>query len=259
MSASDAAKSLLSRAKNIRLLPPKDSRFYNYFDELAENIVEASQDLVRLFDASLPERSVLEEKIHSAFIRCSRISDLVEELLHIAQQPPFERNEIMELTRHLVRISKYIKHAANRYVIYSFPTSDKEMRELAPVIHHACAEIASAIKHLPRNRNLDSYLNAINRYEIHADNIYHNGLKRRFDEIRQNRIDSEEMIEKLRAPENAPAANLDLLTIDLSNVQYTRHVAIFFILREVYVELEKASDACTDVASSLKRMVSGNV
>jgi len=165
----------------------------------------------------------------------------------------------MELVRNLVRVSKYIKHAANRYFIYSFPTSDKEMRELAPVIHSACLEIAAALKQLPRNRNLDSYLNAINRFEIRADNIYHNGLKRRFAEIRQNRIDSQQMIENLRSLESAKASHIDLLNIDYSNVEYTRHVAIFFILREVYVELEKASDACTDVATSLKRMVSSNV
>ncbi|MEW6014692.1 MAG: DUF47 family protein [Candidatus Zixiibacteriota bacterium] len=259
MSTTEERRGLLKRVRSIRILPPKDSRFYNYFDELSGHLVEASEDLVKLFQAALNERDHLEEKIHSAFVRCSRISELIEELLHISQQPPFERTEIMELTRNLVRIIKYIKHAANRYVIYSFPTSDKEMRELAPVINSACVEIAAAIKQLPRNRNLDSYLNAINRYEVHADNIYHNGLKRRFAEIRQNRIDSEKMIEDFRSRDDAKSSHADLLNIDFSNVQYTRHVAIFFILREVYVELEKASDACTDVASSLKRMVAGNV
>ncbi len=259
MNSTPSKTGFLARVKNIRLLPPKDSRFYGLFNEMADIIVEASRDLVKIFNAPINERQEIEAAIHAKFVKCGRIHDQVEALMHAAHQPPFERPEIMDLTHNLMRIVKYIKHAANRYVLYNFPTSDKEMRELAPIINNACQEIAAALKELPRNRKIDSYFDTITRYEIKADSIYHQGLGRRFAEIRQNRLDCEKMIDDLCAPEARACEKADLLNINRSLVQYTRHVAIFFILREVYVELEKASDVCTDVATCLKRMVSGNV
>lgn len=250
---------LLAKIKNIRLLPPKDKRFYDLFNQMAEQNVLASDYLVKIFKAPEKERGEIEESIHSCFVRCSKISGQVEELLITAQQPPFERSEIMELVINLTRVIKFIKHAANRYVIYNFPTSDKEMRELAPVIHNSCLEIQTAIRELPHNRRLEAFYDTIVRYEIQADSIYHQGLGRRFAEIRQNRIDTEKMIDSLCGGNRDDCSPSELLSVDRSIVQYTRHVAIFFILREVYVELEKATDACTDVATSLKRMVTVNV
>ncbi len=259
MNPKEAAQSLFSRIKNIRLLPPRDSRFYELFTEMGEIIYETSGDLVKIFNAPISERQEIEEAIHSRFIKCGRLSDSTEDLLNIAQHPPFERPDIMELTRNLMRVVKFIKHAANRYVIYNFPTSDKEMRELAPVINLACQEIATTIKRLQHNRNLDSFYYTITRFEIQADNIYHQGLSRRFAEIRQDRIDTEQLIDNLGKSEGRECTSADILRVNKSIVEYTRHVAIFFILREVYEELEKASDACTHVAATMRRMVAGNV
>ncbi len=254
-----ARNSLWSKIKNIRLLPPKDKKFYELFNQMAEHNVQASVNLIELFKAPDRDRREIEESIHNRFIMCTKVSNSVEELLRVSQQPPFERSEIMELTLNLTRVIKFIKHAANRYVIYNFPSSDKEMRELAPVIHNACLEIQNAVRDLPHNRRLSTFYNTITRFEIQADLIYHEGLSRRFAEIRQNRIDAEKMIDSLCSGNPEDCSFSDLLAVDRFIVQYVRHVAIFFILREVYVELEKATDACTDVAASLKRMVAVNV
>jgi uncharacterized protein Yka (UPF0111/DUF47 family) len=259
MESDDFWGRLFNKAKNIRLLPPRDTRFYNLFNELAETLVEASDELILLFGAPPEQRHEIERKIRACSIKMTRAVDSVEELLRTAQQPPFNRTEISELAVNMTKVMKYIKHAANRYVIYAFPTSDKEMRELAPVIKNACVEIANAIKGLHKDRKLESYCRAVEQFEKQADDIYHQGLARRFSEIRQDRIDTERMIEKLTKDSCAGCGFADLLKVEMSSLQYTRHVAVFFILREVYVELEKASDACTDVTSCLRRMVSENV
>jgi hypothetical protein len=51
----------------------------------------------------------------------------------------------------------------------------------------------------------------------------------------------------------------ELVPIIRNNLQYTRHVAVFFILRQVYEELERSIDSCGEVAADLKRMVAENV
>jgi uncharacterized protein Yka (UPF0111/DUF47 family) len=249
----------IRRARNISLLPPKDARFYNLFNEIADALVEGSNELIELFDAPIERRPEIEVRIRTCFIKCNRISESIEDLLKIAQQPPFDRPDISLLTSRTMKIIKYIKHAANRYVIYNFPSSDKEMREMAPILKSACVEIRDAFNSLGHGRKVDPFCDAIDRMETHADTIYHQGLNRRFAEIRQNRIDSEKQIGNLIETKDAPVSHVELLDVDMANVQYIRHVAVFFILREVYVELERAIDACTEVTDGLKRMVNRNV
>ncbi len=238
-----------------RLLPPRDQEFYKLFDEMAHSIVEASGYLIELFDAELADRPQIVAKITACVTRCNQVSESLANLLQVSQQPPFDRNDISLMSDHILQVMKYIKHAANRYTIYDFPSSDKEMRELAPIFHEACQQIERAVHTLPKGRDIAPFCNAINKLESKADNIYHEGLHRRFKEIRRDRTGLEEKIAAAEKNESAGS----LLPIIKHNVEYTRHVAIFFILRQVYAELERGIDCCTDVAAALSRMVSENV
>jgi uncharacterized protein len=246
---------ILKKLKNFRLLPPKDREFYELFNEMAATAVETSELLVMLFNKPRQERSEVETQIALRLTRGAQIADLLEELVRSAQQPPFERSEISDFSDNMIRIIKYINHASNRYIVYDFPSSDKEMREMAPMIREACQEICKAVKMLNRNRTLDPFYKAVDRLESQADEIYHGGLRRRFQEIRQDHNDLDDMINQV--PDNP--SGQDLLPIISSNVEYTRHVAVFFALRQVYAELERAIDACTDLSATIKRMVSKNV
>lgn len=245
----------MDHLKRIRLLPPKDKEFYVLFNELTDTIVESSELLIQLFEASQDARGEIEVKISNALTRCNRIAESTEELLQRSQQPPFDRAEISQLIEDMVRIIKYVGHAANRYVVYDFPSSDKEMRELAPIINEACREIAKAIDSLRHHRNLDPFYKAVDLLETRADHIYHDGLHRRFQEIRNDRANLENMMTSLpQKPDNTA-----ILPIIAGNIEYTRHTAVFFILRQVYAELERSIDACSDVTATLKRMVAKNV
>jgi len=246
--------SLLKRVRNWRLLPPADREFYDLFAEMSETLTEASSKLIELFDAPEGERPEISTRIETSFTRCSRVGEELEHLLQEAQQPPFDRTEISQFTYHTLRVMKYIKHAANRYVVYQFPFSDMEMRELAPLIFQACQEIEKAVKALPKNRQIDPFCRAVDNLEDKADDIYHEGLRRRFHEIRTDRMNLEAHIQDWGGGSAA-----DLVPVLAEHVLYTRHVAIFFILREVYAELERAIDACTEVTATLKHMVAENV
>ncbi len=245
---------LLKKIKNIRLLPPRDKEFYELFREMADTLVKASNMLVTLFEVSQQERDETEVKIGNYLTRCGQIAESLTELLRTAQQPPFGRAEISDFSNGALRIIKYIHHAANRYVVYDFPSSDKEMRELAPIIAEACKEIAKAVGTLDRGRNIDPYYKAVDILEDRADVIYHEGLRRRFHEIREDRTDLEQQLNSIS---DKPSSE-DLLSLISDNVEYTRHVAVFFILRQVYAELERSIDACTDLMGNLKRMVTSN-
>jgi uncharacterized protein Yka (UPF0111/DUF47 family) len=236
----------LKRVKNIRLLPPRDKEFYRLFDETVDNLIDASSMLIELFDAPVAERPIISRKIETCLTHCNRINESIEDLLNRSQQPPFDRSEISQFNDDTFRIMKHINHAANRYVIYDFPTSDKEMRELAPIIHQACEEITKAVKALPHDRRIEPYFRAVDRLETQADEIYHEGLRR---------INLENLIKSI---EDAGHTG-ELLPVIKANVEYTRHAAVFFILRQVYEELERSIDACTELTGTLRRLVAENV
>jgi uncharacterized protein Yka (UPF0111/DUF47 family) len=256
-----ALTDVFKRVRSWRLLPPADKEFYALFKEATDTLVEASKLLISLFETSSQDSRETEVKISTCALRLDQVGDSIEKLLDVAQQPPFDRGDISGFKDDAIKIIKFISHAANRYVIYDFPSSDKEMRELAPLINEACEEIAKAVRSLSRDRNVDPYYKAVGRLEEKADEIYHEGLRRRVSEIRQDRAGLMERIREFS--EGGDGSGIiprkELLSIIASNVEYTRHTAIFFVLRQVYAELERAIDACKEATATLKRMVTKNV
>ncbi len=248
------AVDILKRLKNIRLLPPRDKEFYVIFDEMATTMLDASNLLIKLFEAKVPERAEIEVLIATHVTRCDTAAHSLANLLRKAQQPPFGRSEISEFSDGTGRVIKYIKHASNRFIVYDFPSSDKEMREMAPLIREACAEIQKAVKNLRKNRDLEPFSRAVESLEGKADEIYHEGLRRRFHEIR---LDYSKLADGMKGISSDATAR-ELLPLISANAEYNRHVAVFFALRQVYAELERAIDSCTELAALLRRMVSTN-
>lgn len=250
-----AMSGILSRIKRMRLLPPRDQEFFSLLEKLADCAAEASHWLTELFTGDSRHGQEVATRIETCLTRCMQIESSIGDLLLRAQQPPFARNEIGQFANDTLRIVKFINHAANRYVIYDIPSSDKEMRELGIIIKEACEQVVDAVRSLRRDRNIEPYSRAVDQLETKADDIYHGGLRRRFQEIRSDRSILEERINETPKTADAEA----VITLIAANVEYTRHVAVFFILRQVYAELERAIDACTEATDTLKRMVSDNV
>lgn len=246
---------MFNRIKQIRLLPPRDQEFFELFEKLVDTAAESSHWLTELFNSDVKGGQEIATRIETCLTKCLQIEETIEVLLLRAQQPPFARTEIGQFANDTLRIVKYINHAANRYVIYDIAYSDKEMRELGIIIKEATEQIVEAVKSLRHKRNIEPFARAVDQLETRADEIYHGGLRRRFQEIRKDRSLLESKINE--TPTSASAESV--IQLISANVEYTRHVAVFFILRQVYAELERAIDSCTDATDTLKRMVADNV
>lgn len=246
---------LFGRLRRMRILPPRDEEVYSHFERLSDTVAEAAFLLTELFGAESRNGQELAYQIENCLTKCLQLGESVADTLARAQQPPFARSDVAQFANNCVSIVKYINHAANRYVIYDIPSSDKEMRELGAIIREAGDHIVEAVKSLRKDRKIEPFSRAVDQLETRADEIYHGGLRRRFQEIRGDRSDLETRL--LSAPKTADTqAIVELIS---ANVEYTRHVAVFFILRQVYAELERAIDSCTDATDTLKRMVAENV
>lgn len=247
--------SLFGRLRRMRILPPRDEEVYSVFERISDTIAEAAFLLTELFNSDKRNGQELAYQIENCLTKCLQLGETVEDTLARAQQPPFARSDIAQFSQDCMHIVKFINHASNRYVIYEIPSSDKEMRELGTIIREACELIVEAVKSLRKDRKIEPFARAVDQLETRADEIYHGGLHRRFQEIRGDRSSLESKISK--TPDSADVrAIIDLIS---ANVEYTRHVAVFFILRQVYAELERAIDSCTAATDTLKRMVADNV
>ncbi|MGB5106992.1 MAG: DUF47 family protein [Candidatus Zixiibacteriota bacterium] len=246
---------VFARLKRIRLLPPRDQEFFGLMGKLTDTAAESSHWLTEMFNGDPKRGQEFSTHIENCLTKCAQVAGSIEALLLRSQQPPFARTEIGQFSTDTLRIVKFINHAANRYVVYDIPSSDKEMRELGVIIKEACDQIVEAVKSLRSNRNIDPFARAVDKLETKADEIYHGGLRRRFQEIRSDRSILEAKINDTPRPADSES----VITLIAANVEYTRHVAVFFILRQVYAELERAIDACTDATGTLKRMVADNV
>lgn len=246
---------LLERLKRVRILPPRETEFYNLMERISDSATDASFWLTELFGAEHKRGEEIATTIENVMTRCLSQEKELSDLLGRAQQPPFARSEIAQYGADMVKIVKFINHAANRYVIYDIPSSDKEMRELAGIIREGCEQLVEATKGLRKDRHLGPFVRAIDELETRADQIYHGGLRRRFQEIRADRSSLETRINE--TPRTADCETV--LSLISANVEYTRHVAVFFILRQVYAELERAIDSCSEAVDTLQRMVAENV
>ncbi len=246
---------ILDRLKRVRILPPRETEFYTLMERIADSSSDAAYWLTELFAAEHKRGEEIATAIENILTRCLSQEKELADLLARAQQPPFARSEIAQFGADMMKIVKFINHASNRYVIYEIPSSDKEMRELAGIIREGCEQLVEATKGLRKERRLGPFVRAIDELETRADQIYHGGLRRRFQEIRSDRANLE-----VRINETPRTADCDtVLALISANVEYTRHVAVFFILRQVYAELERAIDSCSEAVDTLQRMVAENV
>lgn len=200
-------------------LLPAEPRFFDWFEKGAQNAVDAATLLCTMLDDGhdWPGRmSQLAELEHQGDFITHEIFDL----LHKTFVTPLDPPDIEALTRALDDVVDFIHAAADSLLIYQVEQPRACARELAAIIHAATKEIAAAIRLLREKKRLSDILprvHEINRLENDADRITRAGIS----ELVGQRDDLFELIR----------------------------------WKEIYSQLESATDRCEDVADVLRAVV----
>jgi predicted phosphate transport protein (TIGR00153 family) len=191
---------------------PKEQKFFDLFEESAQNIIKAAKllkemiDTWEFIDSRAAEMTELEHAGDS-------ITHQIISLLHRTFVTPFDREDIALLAHAMDDVLDFIHSAADAMFIYKIAKPTERAKELADVIVLAAIEVGKAVSSLRRKsefKQMQERCVEINRLENAADRIYRAAIGELFD----SKADMAEIIK----------------------------------WREIYEHMETATDRCEDVA-----------
>jgi predicted phosphate transport protein (TIGR00153 family) len=196
---------------------PREEKFFGLFEQSAQNMVRAAQELKGMVDAwdNVEERvAAITDLEHQG----DTITHQIIAQLHRSFVTPFDREDIALMAHVLDDVVDFIHAAADAMLIYKINQPSQRAKELADIIVQAAAEVERAIPRLRRHgaelRRVLEHCVEINRLENMADRVYRSALAELFDD-----------------------------TMDIAQV---------IKWREIYEHMESATDRCEDVADVLE-------
>jgi predicted phosphate transport protein (TIGR00153 family) len=195
---------------------PKENKFFDLFEESANNMERAAGALKMLMDdwqfVDSRVAEITEMEHHGDSITHQVIS-----LLHRTFITPLDREDIALLAHTMDDIMDFIHAAADAMFIYKIKSPTERAKQLADIIIKAVTEVKKAVCALRKRSQLAVIIDEcveINRLENMADRVYRAAIAELFD-------DSED-------------------------------IALLIKWREIYEHLESATDRCEDVANVLE-------
>lgn len=193
---------------------PQDKVFFDLFDSLAQTVVSAADLLVEFVE----NFENVKEQCH----RMKQIEHKGDEITHeIYEQlnrtfiTPLEPEEISRLASALDDILDYIDGTAQQMYSYGITETDDQMIELAKLIQLSVVEIEKAVNGIRSIKNpslIEERCIEVNRLENVADNVLGHAI-------------------------------MDLFK--------TKDAITIIKLKDIYENLEMATDKCEDVANVL--------
>jgi uncharacterized protein Yka (UPF0111/DUF47 family) len=201
---------------------PRDETFFDFFERMAANLDEAA----RLLDAFMDDYTDLQAKcacIHDVEHHGDLLTRESIETLNRTFITPFDREEIHELVCRLDDVLDRIDEAANRMVVYRIEKPTADAKALAKVLVN-CTGLIKTL--MPQLRSLKSpqviinHCGEIHKQETEGDRVEQHGLAALFES-----------------------------TVD----------PIYVIKwKDIYKDLEEATDKCADVANVVESIVIRN-
>jgi len=195
---------------------PREEKFLNLFEDSTRNMVAAAHELKEMVDSweDIEERVA---KITELEHKGDEITHLIMAQLHRTFVTPFDREDIALLAHSLDDVTDFIQGAADAMLVYKVEQPTSRTKELADIILQAVTEIERVIPQLKGHLELSQILKRcveINRLENAADRVFRSAVAELFDN--------------------------------------SKDAAYIIKWREIYEQLESATDRCEDVADVLE-------
>jgi hypothetical protein len=196
------------------LLIPGDTIFFDLFERQAETVMEAAHQLVILTEdfTNVKEKRLEIEKLEH---KGDQITHDIYEQLNRTFITPLDPEEISRLASTLDEVLDYIDDSTEKMFYYNIASTDSHMIELAKLIHMSATEIEHAVKSIRSFRDpryIEERCIEVNRLENLAD---------------------------------------DVLAHAVTDLFKTTDAITIIKLKDIYENLEIATDNCEDVANTL--------
>jgi predicted phosphate transport protein (TIGR00153 family) len=202
------------------ILTPRDTRFYDMFEQDTDNLVVAARALVDMFQEGCPDRAARAEQIKAYEEHGDSIPPEIITRLHRSFVTPIDREDIATLAHTLDSVMDFVEAAARTLVLYRMSEPTPRAKELAQIVLNVAVRLHEVMPSLRDRKQFARILRAcvdINRLENQADAVHHAAQAELF--------------------ESCPNA-IDVIK-----------------WRELYQHLENATDLGEDVANALEGIV----
>jgi len=203
----------------LRRLLPRETSFFDFFEQHAELTVDGATEFVSLVTAAVnidAKARRIKEIEHETDI----ITHRCVEALHKTVITPMDSTQIHRLITRMDDVMDCIEAAAERISLYKLREMTPEVRDMADVLKSATQVVLEACRLLRNLRDPQAILKKcidINRLENEADAILRRAVARLFDQ---------------------------------------EHDPVMIIKwKEIYESLESAADRCEDVANIIENVV----
>lgn len=162
-------------------LVPKEEKYFQYFNELIAYVVEMAQLTKELFSA-VPYNFETLQKIKSLEKRCDEGEDKIIKKLNKTFLTPFDREDILALTKRVESISDSLNSMVVRLDILNVTMEVESASRMTEIIYLQTKELQSAINGLKDRENVVNQCKAVKDLEQEADIIYHDTIKKLFSD-----------------------------------------------------------------------------
>ncbi|HQA49831.1 MAG TPA: DUF47 family protein [Syntrophomonadaceae bacterium] len=166
-------------------LKPRDEKFFDFFNQLSESILEATE-ILKLFFENPQDPSETLDMIKEVEERGDQILSTVMNQINSSFVTPFDREDILLLTRELNNVLDHIQGTMEKVIIYKAgKPKDVNVLKMVYVLQAAAEEIKTAVDKLPQIRSKHQEIiescEAIRSYEQEGDYLYRAGIALLFE------------------------------------------------------------------------------
>jgi len=202
----------------VRLLP-QDEGFFDLFERAAGNLLEGANQLDRLFGdySDLPQKA---KQINNTEHAGDHLTREAIEKLNRTFLAPFDREEIHELVCRMDDVLDHLDEAVNRMVLYRVTAPTDDAKALGKVLVKCATlicEMMPLLRNLKQPQQLLNKCLEVQKQESEGDRIEQHGLAMLFESV----TDPIEIIK----------------------------------WKDIYGDLESATDSCQDVANVIESIV----
>lgn len=197
-------------------LIPKEEKFFEMFKESAQNIHRGAVLLKEMME-TWQDPPGMAKRIKDVEHEGDTITHNIAKKLNQTFITPIDREDIYSLSSALDDILDLIEAIADRMLLYRVPGPTPQARRLAQIIHDCTAEIVKGVSVLGKSNDVLKMCVEINRLENEADRITRDAIADLFEE-------GKDPIQVIK-------------------------------WKEIYENLEDATDLCEDVANILESIV----
>ena len=165
------------------LITPRDTKFYDLFEESTANLVIAAEKLVDLFD-NYEDVEAKAKQLKALEHQGDMITHEIIQRVNSTFVTPIDREDIALLAHTLDSVMDFIEAAGRTAFLYRVAQPTERARQLAAIVAkmtYALNEVLPCLRHRNQFKRILEQCVEINSLENEADDVHHAAMAELFD------------------------------------------------------------------------------